>query len=82
MKLYKIKFGDNKILAREWGQSPFTVIDGYFEDEMDGAGEARWKTIFAREEIAYYLSHRDVVLAIDDEFVQNFIEVFGVEVEE
>lgn len=74
MKLYKIKFGDNKELAIEWGQGLFTVIDGYFDDEMNEAGGARWQTMFSREEIAVFLK------TDDEAFVDSFIKRFGEEV--
>lgn len=75
MKKYTIKFNEDDCLGCN--------EDGYFYvlDCLDAEDED-YKTAFDEAELVDYLTDQNPKAKITYEFVQKFIEVFGVEVEE
>lgn len=76
MKKYKIYFDEEHILACD--------EDGFFGIYLEGVEdyEPDYKVAFDEAELVDYLTDQNPKFKPDHEFVQKFIEVFGVEVEE
>ncbi len=78
MKKYKIYFDEEILLACD-EDGYFEVIDTYEEKYEENYN---YKTSFDEAELFDYLTDQNPKAKINYEFVQKFIEVFGVEVEE
>lgn len=76
MKKYMIYFDEEHILACD--------EDGYFGIYLEGVEdyEPDYKAAFDEAEIVDYLTDQNPKAKINYEFVQKFIEVFGVEIGE
>lgn len=75
MKKYMIKFDEDYFLGCD-EDGYFQVIDEYEEEDYN------YKTAFDEAELVDYLTDQNPKAKINYEFVQKFIEVFGVEGEE
>ncbi|KRL93264.1 hypothetical protein [Limosilactobacillus equigenerosi] len=75
MKKYRIFFDEDYCLVCD--EDGYFYVGKYFYAEDEG-----YKTAFDEAEIVDYLTDINPAVKPNHEFVQKFIEVFGVEVEE